>query len=101
MEPDHARWVTMPATADRWTISVGPDPEANPLEQLWEVTLTVHCDRRPRQLFSHIERRVSCGSADYALHDLVSHFQLVMQQERPTRRDIFSLALMGQAQLPY
>lgn len=68
---------------------------------MWQVTLTVHCDRRPKPLFTYTEGLVSIAADDYALHDVVSHLQLVMQQERPTKQDTLVLALMGQAQLPY
>lgn len=101
MEPDHAKWITQPATADYWTIRVEPDPEAEGASEEWMLTVTVHCNRRPRPLYVYVERNLPSDQESYSLADAVHHVQLVLEADRPPKKEALVNGLMGAQKLPY
>lgn len=95
-------FIVRPPTLDRWTIQ----RSMAMLAPAWvcEVTITGWCDRRRRPLFQWTEV-VTADEGDLKVSDVVHHFALVAEQDRPTTNAAFHRGLVGehwdQPELPF
>lgn len=93
MDPDRLKWITRPATLDRWEVRIvylshGP-------QRVAEATFTGWCNRKRNRLWTHTEVG-NPESGDYQLHDLMMHVTLVCEQDKPVNQQQFERAMIGQ-----
>lgn len=86
-------FVTRPATLDRWEIK--RTTAATSPHVVFEVTCIGYCDRKKKPLFSHSEV-VAPSLEPMKVSDIVHHYGLVLEQDRPTTLERFQRGLMGE-----
>lgn len=94
MDNDRLRWITKPATLDRYEVRV--EFAETPSGTFATVWAAGYCARKRGTLWTHTET-VAVENGRYSVHDLVTHLSMVAEQDRPTTNAALTRGLCGAA----